>query len=125
MPGALREYRKYFEENPKVPTPLFAAALYLEQQKEYAVAACFYREIMEKFVKNKPIWAEGCLRLATLSARHLHDSRTADALLHEVMRRARNLKQAKAAAEQVLRRQAQGLDEMYGTETSLSSGESQ
>ena len=112
MPGALREYRKYFDANPRVPTPLFAAALYLEQKKEYGIAACFYREIIEKFEANKPIWAEGCLRLAALSARHLNDPRTSDALLHQVMRRARNLKQAKAAAEQVMRRYSGERDDL-------------
>ncbi|MBI2433359.1 MAG: hypothetical protein HYV26_10850 [Candidatus Hydrogenedentes bacterium] len=103
--GAMREYRLYFEQNPKCPTPLFAAAHYAAHKGEAGAATSLYHEIMTRFHDNRPIWAEAALFLANHAEVRLKDQKMADALLRDVLKRARNLRQARVAAECVLRRQ--------------------
>ena len=104
--GAIQEYWTYFNAVPSVPAPLFAAAIMLERKSQFEQAAYFYREIMIRFEKTKPVWAEAALRLSRVYGLHLNNPGGEAELLQKVMRRARNFKQGQEAAERVLRRYA-------------------
>ncbi|MDP7640457.1 MAG: hypothetical protein QGG73_12210 [Candidatus Hydrogenedentes bacterium] len=83
--GALKEYRGYFDENPKSSTSLLALPLYLEQQQLYEQCAGYYREIMKTFEQQKGVWAEAGVRLAGIFSDYLDDWKKAEPILKEVV----------------------------------------
>ena len=99
--GAVREYRRYFEEEPRMPTPLFAASILLESRGEYAEASRIYREIMQVFAKQVPVWAEAGLRLSALYENHLNNRPAAVELLRSIAARAGNPEQGKVAKDRL------------------------
>lgn len=104
--GALKEYRKYYEENPKRPTPLFAAAQFLESMGRYTQARDYYEEINEDFHKNRIVWAESSLRLASLYHNDLDEREESETILRKVLFRMRGLEQGKIASQRLLGRAA-------------------
>jgi tetratricopeptide (TPR) repeat protein len=102
--GALREYRRYFEENPKRPAPLFAAATMLETKNLFEQAASYYREITVKFESNTAIWSEATLRHGDVLSNHLDMDKKAEELWRGILKRARGSSQAKMASERLMRR---------------------
>ncbi len=102
--GALREYRNYYRESPKVPAPLFASARLLERYDRHEEAVTYYQEIIRTFEKQRTVWAEASLALASVYENHLGDVKTADYLLGLILRRARDLEQGRVAGARVARR---------------------
>ena len=103
--GALSEYRRYFEENPKRPAPLFAAAAFLEQVGRFEQAVAYYREIAKTFETNTIIWSEATLRLADTLDNHLDMPKRAEEDWRGILKRARGTSQAKMASERLMRRE--------------------
>ena len=104
IPGALKEFRGYFNDNPKSPAPLFAAATLLECENQPEKAVKYYQEIARTFKDQKVIWAEASLRLASVYKDRLDNVKTSDQILRSVMTRARNLKQGRTACAHLMDR---------------------
>lgn len=100
--GAAREYRNYFDQNPKVPAPLFELARWYERECNYCSATFCYREIMSRFKENKIIWAEAGLRLGDLYIQYLGDSRAAVHVFNEIVNRVPDLEQGRLAQNRIL-----------------------
>lgn len=99
--GALKEYRGYFEENPTSATPLFAAALYLEQQRRYGQCVGYYREIMKTFEDRKGVWAEAGVRLAGIFCDYLDEWNKAEPILKDVVKTVPRTEQARQARQRL------------------------
>ena len=102
VPGALKEFRNYFSDNPKSPAPLFAAARVLEAHQLYRAAVQHYQEIADRFERQDPIWAEALLRMADVYTHYLDDRRKAEGYLRQIIQRARHLEQGKAAHQRLV-----------------------
>lgn len=85
--GALREYLRYYEQDPQTPTPLFSAAGMLEMEKDYKKAAVVFRQIMERFEKDDALWGKAALRLVRLRREHLNDVSGSERLRVEIENR--------------------------------------
>jgi len=97
--AAARLFRKYYEEDPKVPTPLFRAAWLLAEHKIYPESEKMYRDIMKLFEKNTRIWAEAGFRLAELYFEKMDRKEDSLDVLREILRRARHGEDRRRAAE--------------------------
>ncbi|GMW02659.1 MAG: hypothetical protein AMXMBFR84_37950 [Candidatus Hydrogenedentota bacterium] len=62
--GAIHMYREYFEEDPRSAEPLLHAAALAEEQDMDREAETIYREVLDRFRKDKHIEAEVKSRLA-------------------------------------------------------------
>ncbi len=87
--AAVRQYRKYFDEDPKVPTPLFRAAELLEERQQYNDAERMYKEIMHLFEKQTRAWGEAGFRLSELYEQKMDMQTESVKLLMEIRRRGR------------------------------------
>ena len=66
-----------------------------------------YQEIAGRFKKNRIVWAEASLRLASVHENNLDDPNEADDVLRKVLNRARSLEQGRIASQRLLARGAQ------------------
>ncbi|MBI5092712.1 MAG: hypothetical protein HZB26_09765 [Candidatus Hydrogenedentes bacterium] len=101
--GALREYRKYFQDHPSIPEPLFSAAQLLAHRRRFSEAEAVLREICARFRKDPAVWTEATYRLANLLDADIGDKPAATALFREIIRVAGKSEQARLAAERLLR----------------------
>jgi hypothetical protein len=85
--GALRQYRRYFNENPVCPRPLFEAELMLEAERCYEEALELLREILRLFGANDLHWVEAVYRMAHVLEIHCHDYETSHYLLRKIIER--------------------------------------
>ena len=88
--GALRQYRRYFNENPVCPRPLFEAELMLEAEQCYDEALDLLREILRRFGANDIHWVEAVYRMAHVLEIHCHDYETSHYLLRKIIERCPN-----------------------------------
>lgn len=85
--AAVREFRKYFEEEPTIPAPLFGAAQLLQDKGQYNEAAAIYEEIRTKFFRITHVWVEATFRLSELRHQQMNDLPAAIILWRELTRR--------------------------------------
>lgn len=85
--GALRQYRRYFNDNPVCPRPLFEAELMLESERCYDDALDLLREILRHFGDDDVHWVEAVYRLSHVLEIHYHDFETSHYLLRKIMDR--------------------------------------
>ena len=83
--GAMKAYWQYFDENPKVPAPLFAAALLLTEEKRYDEAVRLYRKIVREFEWNTRVWTEAAWRLGNLFEQEFAEMLEKDELLEHAI----------------------------------------
>lgn len=93
--GAVRQFRDYFDEDPKEPSPLFYAAEILTQERYYNEAVNVYLRIMNTFEKKETVWAGACYLLAELYSLHMGRPQDAKKLLRSLLEhtRQRHLRQ--------------------------------
>ncbi|GMW02658.1 MAG: hypothetical protein AMXMBFR84_37940 [Candidatus Hydrogenedentota bacterium] len=101
--GALKEYRNYFEADPRRPAPLFAAALLAERKEKYDYAVTFYKDIMRQFEKHPKAWAKAAYRLALIHDQQFHDAAAAARLMREILAKAKRTEEAGDAANYLAR----------------------
>lgn len=99
--GAVREYQRYYDETPKDPRPLFAAAALLESRGDFVRARNILREIMEHFQLNDAVWGEAAYRLAGIEDGAMRDRPSANALWREICRRTPNSEVGGQASERL------------------------
>lgn len=87
LEGALREYLRYYEANPKSARPLFSAAGMLEGMQDYEKAATLFRQIMERFQDDQDVWTKAGYRLAFVREHHLDDAEGAQTLRAAIKQR--------------------------------------
>lgn len=85
--GALRQYRRYFNDNPVCPRPLFEAELMLETERCYEDALDLLREILRRFGHNDVHWVEAVYRLSHVLEIHYRDYETSHYLLRKIIER--------------------------------------
>ena len=102
--GAIQEYLKYFEENPKSPAPYFAAARWLESENKPDLAVGFYKKIMRHFEEKKVFWAEAALRLAALYDNTMNRRAESEKLLREIVNMKLRVPQRQTATDRLMQR---------------------
>lgn len=95
--GAMRQYRRYFEENPICPRPLFEAELMLESERHYERALDLLREILRRFGDNDVHWVEAIYRMAHVLEVQQRDFETSHYLLRKIIERCPDSDYAKFA----------------------------
>lgn len=101
--AAVRQYRRYFEENPKEPEPLFEAAGVLAKKKRVKEAIGILREIRDQFVKDDAVWVRATFLLAELHQNNAGNNKAAQALLKEIVQRAPRTQYGRDANERLTR----------------------
>jgi tetratricopeptide (TPR) repeat protein len=89
LTGAVREFQRYFEDDPSEPAPLFLAAEALSQAGRYTEAVQRYDEILREFEKNIAVWGEASLRLAEVYQHNLGKEEEAKRLLRDILSKTR------------------------------------
>lgn len=84
---ALDLFRRFAQDHPDEPRPLFEAASALEIAERYTESAAELQKIVHKFGENDSTWGEAALRLATLQENYFGDVEAARAILKEVLGR--------------------------------------
>ena len=102
--SAVAAYRDYYDANPSIPEPLFAAAQVLTHRGRFREAELILREVCERFEKNARVWPEAMYRLANLLDVDMRDSLAATAVFRELIWKAGSTEQARLAAERLLLR---------------------
>ena len=87
---AIHLFRKYYEEDPSVPDPLFYLADMLNHQQRPMEALQRYGEIMRTFEKQEKIWARAAFSCAELYEIKLHNPERARDLLETILKRTKN-----------------------------------
>lgn len=82
--GAIKQYREYFEDNPKDPEPLFECAELLIEEKRFRESGNLFREVMQRFEKDDAVWGRAALRLAELYRDHMSKKELAVGVLTDV-----------------------------------------
>ena len=85
--GAFRQYRRYFNDNPVCPRPLFEAELMLETERCYNEALDLLREILRRFGHDEVHWVEAVYRLSHVLEVHYHDYETSHYLMRKIIER--------------------------------------
>ncbi|HUW60153.1 MAG TPA: tetratricopeptide repeat protein [Candidatus Bathyarchaeia archaeon] len=86
--GAIKEYRRRFQETPDDPEGLFQAAKLLQEEKRFAEAADTLREILKRFKDQNEVWVRAAFYLGELYEGPLDDKRTTAYLFREIVKRA-------------------------------------
>jgi hypothetical protein len=107
--GALRQYRRYFNEYPGCPRPLFEAELMLESERCFEEALDLLREILRRFGDDDIHWVEATYRLAHVLEVYYRDFETSHYLLRKVIDRCPDSHHALHARRLLAERSARGM----------------
>ena len=99
--AAAREFRRYYEENPGEPKPLFAAATLLTRKKFYDEAEKMYRDILSAFDRDAGVWSEAACLLANLLETERRNKAAAEQVLRELALRAPRTEPGRAALQRL------------------------
>ncbi len=101
IPGAVRQFKAYFDVDTKEPSPLFYAAEVLAENRDYHGAAHMYLRIMQLFEPQVEVWAGAAYLLAELYHLHLNRPEDARKTLRLMLDKSRNLHLRKLATGQL------------------------
>ncbi len=107
LDGAIAQYRRYFNEAPKIPHALFEIGRLQAKEQRYYDAADTYREISGKFGKDDAIWSRASFHLAELLEANLGDQKAGHNLLRQILKRAPKTRHAQFARERLLPKEEQ------------------
>lgn len=110
--GAVRQFRAYFDEDPKEASPLFYAAELLTQERFYSDAVNMYTRIMALFEKKEAVWAGACYLLAEVYSLHMGRTEDAKKMLRSLLDHTRQRHLRQMATERI-----EMLDQRDGTAT--------
>jgi len=88
---AVRLFRKYYEEDPTVPDPLFYMAQLLSHDQRHMEALQRYGEIMRRFARDESVWARAAFDCADLYELKLRQYDRARHLLESIVQRAKDV----------------------------------
>jgi len=108
--GAVRQFRAYFDEDPKEPSPLFYAAELLTHERFHSEAVTLYLRIMNLFEKKAAVWAGACYLLAEVYSLHMGRTEDAKKLLRSMIERTRQRHLRQMATDRIA-----ALDPLDGT----------
>lgn len=120
--AAVRQYRRYFDEDPKEPAPLFEAAQLLAKRKRVLDATALLEEIRKIFDKDDAVWVRATFNLAELNQHRARRGKTASDLLKEIMRRMPQTQYARDANERLTRMTGTGEAREASAEASANNG---